>query len=103
MKNGFVLALVDPRDQRIFHVEWMARGVRVNEHVADVVADARSGETGPFCERVRGILAADYDAPHAVVLQPEATEVEEIAWAKLLAEVGNELTRPDRAPDLVPA
>jgi hypothetical protein len=103
MMNGYILALVDPRDHRIFHVEWVTCGVRVNEHVADIVADAKSGKTTPFLDQVRGILTADYNAPHVAILQLEATEVDEVAWARLLAEVGNELTHLDRVAGFVPA
>lgn len=59
MNNGYLLALVDPRDDRDFYIEWVPRGVRVNEQVADIVAHAESGEPTPLQERGRDILASD--------------------------------------------
>jgi hypothetical protein len=92
MNDRYVFGLIDPRDHRIFYVGTLERDVNLNEHVADAVADAIAGNTTPTDARVREILAADFDAPHAVILQAEASEGDETAWVERLAAAGNALT-----------
>ena len=62
--------LIDPRDCRIFSVGTLESDVKLNEHVAETVAEALSGAAGPAYDRVRAILAADFDEPHAVMGLP---------------------------------
>jgi hypothetical protein len=92
MNDRYVFGLIDPRDHRIFYVGTLEREVSLNEHVADAVADARAGKRTPTDERMRAILAADYEAPHAVILQAKASEADEAAWIQTLVAAGNELT-----------
>lgn len=92
MNDRYVFGLIDPRDHRIFHVGTLDREVVLNEHVADAVADAMAGKTTPLDERVRDILAADFETPHAVILQAQATEADEARWVEVLAAAGNDLT-----------
>jgi hypothetical protein len=92
MNDRYVFGLIDPRDHRIFYVGTLDGDVNLNEHLADAVADAMAGKTTPTDERVRAILAADFDAPHAVILQADAGEGEEAAWIQRLAAAGNALT-----------
>jgi hypothetical protein len=92
MSDRYVFGLIDPRDHRIFTVGTLPREVDLNEHVADAVADAKVGKTTPTDERVRAILAADFDAPGAVILQAEASEANEAAWIETLTAAGNSLT-----------
>jgi len=94
VNDRYVFGLIDPRDHRIFHVGTLARGVELKEHVADSVADAKAGKPGPTNDHVRAILAADYDTPHAVILQAEASAADEVAWIKTLEAAGNRLTNP---------
>ena len=92
MSDRSIFGLIDPRNHQIFHVGMLDRGVSLNEHVADVVANAMAGKTSPTDERVRAILAADFDAPGAVILQAEAGEASEAAWIETLTAAGNSLT-----------
>jgi hypothetical protein len=91
MNDRYVFGLIDPRDHGIFHVGTLAQEVALKEHVADAVAEAMAGEPGATHDRVRAILAADYDAPHAVILQPEATEADAAGWIERLKAAGNAL------------
>jgi hypothetical protein len=92
MSDRSIFGLIDPRDHRIFHVGVLDAGVGLNEHVADVVAEALAGERSSTEERVRAILAADYEAPHAVILQTKAGEAELAGWVRTLQQAGNALT-----------
>jgi hypothetical protein len=92
MGDRYVFALIDPRDDCIFYVGTLEQGVKLNEHVADAVSDALSGGTSPADDQVRAILAADFDKPHAVILQPEASEADEARWIETLEAAGNSLT-----------
>jgi hypothetical protein len=92
MNDRYVFGLIDPRDNQIFYVGTLARDVALKEYVADAVADAMAGKTAPPSDRVRAILAADYDAPHAVILQPEASAADEAVWIQTLEAAGNPLT-----------
>lgn len=91
MNDRYVFGLIDPRDHRVFLVGTLPRGVALKEHVADAVAEAKAGKPGPPHDRVRAILAADYDAPHAVILQPEAGAADAAAWSERLVAAGNSL------------
>jgi len=46
----------------------------------------------PTEERVRAILAADFEAPHAVILQVNAGEADLANWTRVLRQAGNALT-----------
>jgi hypothetical protein len=92
MNDRYVFGLIDPRDYRIFFVGTLASDVPLKEYVADAVAAALAGQTAPPSDRVQAILAADYDAPHAVILQPEASAADEAAWIERLEAAGNPLT-----------
>jgi hypothetical protein len=92
MDDRYVFGLIDPRDHRIFSVGTLAQEVSLNEHVADAVADARAGAGTPTDQRIRAILAADFEAPHAVILQAAASEADAAAWIERLVAAGNELT-----------
>ena len=92
MSDRYVFGLIDPRDHRIFHVGTLSREVSLNEHMADVVADAMAGKTSPTDEQVRAILAADFDTPHAVILQAEAGDEDLAKWIRMLQAAGNGLT-----------
>jgi hypothetical protein len=92
MSDRYVYGLIDPRDHRIFHVGTLEREVSLNEHVADAVAEAMAGTVTPTAERVRAILAADFEAPHAVILQPSASEPDAARWIGVLTTAGNDLT-----------
>jgi hypothetical protein len=94
MNDRYVFGLIDPRDHQIFYVGTLAREVSLNEHVADAVADAMVGKTGPPHDHVRAILAADFEAPGAVILQPEASAGDEATWIKALEAAGNRRTNP---------
>jgi hypothetical protein len=94
VNDRYIFGLVDPRDHRIFYVGTLARDVALKEYVADAVAAAKAGQTAPPSDRVRAILAADFDAPHAVILQPEASAADEAAWIERLEAAGNELANP---------
>jgi hypothetical protein len=94
MNDRYVFGLIDPRDHRIFYVGTLASDVPLKEYVADAVADALAGKTALPSDRVRAILAADFDAPHAVILQPEASAVDEAAWIERLEAAGNKLSNP---------
>ena len=91
MKDRYIFGLIDPRDYHIFFVGSRSRGVALKEHLADAVAEAKTGKAGPPHDRVRAILAADYDAPHAVILQPEADAADAAAWIERLEAAGNPL------------
>ena len=93
MSDRYVFGLIDPRDHQIFSVGTLAREVGLNEHVADAVADALAGKKGPPHDRVRAILAADFEAPGAVILQPVASEGDEATWIQTLEAAGNRLTK----------
>jgi hypothetical protein len=92
MNDCYIFGLIDPRDHRIFDVGALPRGVNLNEHLADVVAESKAGGGSPTDERVRAILAADFDTPHAVILQAEAGEADAEAWVRTLEAAGNVLT-----------
>jgi hypothetical protein len=92
MSDRSIFGLIDPRDHRVFHVGTLDRNVGLNEHVADVVANAMAGRTSPTDQRVRAILAADFEAPHAVILQADASEADLATWTRTLQEAGNALT-----------
>jgi hypothetical protein len=91
MSDRYVFGLIDPRDHRIFHVGTLEQEVNLNEHLADAVAEAMAGTTTPVAERVRAILAADFETPHAVILQPSASEADAVHWIDVLATAGNRL------------
>jgi hypothetical protein len=92
MSDRSIFGLIDPRDHRIFHVGVLDAGVSLNEHVADVVAEALAGKRTPAEDRVRAILAADFEAPHAVILQAQAGDAELANWVRALQQAGNALT-----------
>jgi len=92
MSTHSIFGLIDPRDNRIFHVGMLNSEVSLNEHVADVVAEAIDGNPSPTEERVRAILAADFEAPHAVILQVNAGEADLASWTRVLRQAGNALT-----------
>jgi hypothetical protein len=94
VNDRYIFGLVDPRDHRIFYVGTLASDVPLKEYVADAVADAIAGKAGPPNDRVRAILAADFDAPHAIILQPEASAADEAAWIQRLEAAGNKLANP---------
>ena len=50
------------------------------------------GNPSPTEERVRAILAADFEAPHAVILQVNAGEADLANWTRVLRQAGNALT-----------
>lgn len=89
MNDRYVYGLIDPRDACIFHVGTLARGVALKDHLTDEVAEALAGAAGPVHDRVRAILASDYDAPHAVILQPQAGEADAAVWIERLQAAGN--------------
>jgi len=92
MSDRSIFGLIDPRNHRILHVGLLDEGVSLNEHVADVVANAMAGMTSPTDERVRAILAADFEAPHAVILQQAGAEQDLATWTRTLQQAGNSLT-----------
>jgi hypothetical protein len=91
MNDRYVYGLIDPRDNLIFHVGTLARGVALKEHLADAVAEAKAGVAGAFHDRVRAILAADFEAPHAVILQPQASDGDAAGWIERLRAAGSAL------------
>jgi hypothetical protein len=92
MSHQSIYGLIDPRDHRIFHVGLLDGETSLNERVADVVAEAMDGMPSPTDERVRAILAADFEAPHAVILQAQAGDADLATWTRALQQAGNALT-----------
>jgi hypothetical protein len=92
MSDRYIFGLIDPRDHGIFTVGSLPHALDLREHVADAVAEAMTGRRSPTAERVRAILAADFEAPDAVILQPAASETDVATWIETLTAAGNRLT-----------